>query len=127
MQVAFVSIHISIQPNGKDQGIGFGSIIDRNELQGYIPQLKERGFAHPLLACDFTGVDPALVGWKDNNNGANNDGNPSAATATHNFQSHSLVEDARRIMVAGNNNIGETSAVFQETAAAAFARVRQWS
>jgi hypothetical protein len=97
-----IGVPIFQQPDGKDQGIDFSSVIQRNEVHGYIPQLRENGFAYPLIACELTGVDKALIGWKDPFR--DDDG----------FAAHNLVEDARTIA-------GES---FTETS---FSRVRQWT
>ena len=75
--------------------------MDTSEIQGYLPQLRENGFSHPLIACDLTGIDLTLVGWKDDVRGHNN------------FAAHNLVEDARPI-------------VGHDFDPLAFSQVRQW-
>ena len=79
-------------------------------MQGYLPQLRENGFARPLIACDLTDVaDLTLIGWEDtflassDNNSSSND----------NFAPHNLVEDAKGIL----------GVDFRSTA---FSQVRQW-
>ena len=73
----------SYEPDGEDQGIDFSAVKTRTEVMGYIPQVKERGFSHPLLACDLTGIDEDLIGWKDH---------------FHGFERHNLVNDVRDIL-----------------------------
>ncbi|CAB9508020.1 protease [Seminavis robusta] len=70
------------EPDGMDQGIDFSSVKDREELHGYIPQVRVPGFVFPLLACDITSVHDDLIGWKDPKNG---------------FVPHNLVQDVERI------------------------------
>ena len=76
------SFYILHQPDGMDQGISFMSAKHREELHGYIPQASVPGFVFPLLACDISGIDEDLIGWKDKANG---------------YGPHSLVEDVQRI------------------------------
>jgi hypothetical protein len=67
-----------------DQGIDFSSAKHREELHGYIPQVRVPGFVFPLLACDISsnGIDENLIGWKDKD---------------HGYAPHSLVDDVERI------------------------------
>lgn len=65
-----------------DQGIDFSRVKTREEIHGYIPQVKVDGFVFPLLACDLEGIDEDFVSWKDTVNG---------------YERHSLVSDARKI------------------------------
>lgn len=71
------------EPDGKDQGIDFSAVKHLHEVQGYIPQCKVPGFAHPLIFCDLRGVDEDLVGWTDQ---------------FHGLGYHNLVHDAHRII-----------------------------
>eukprot|EP00934_Nitzschia_sp_Nitz4_P009324 Nitzschia sp. Nitz4//scaffold13_size275219//14448//17225//NITZ4_000836-RA/size275219-processed-gene-0.67-mRNA-1//1//CDS//3329535900//9314//frame0 len=71
------------EPDGEDQNIPFSSVKHRQEVHGYIPQVRDPGFPHPLIACDLNGIDGDLVGWKDNSNG---------------FEVHNLVNDARQVL-----------------------------
>ena len=65
-----------------DQGIDFSSVIHLEEVHGYIPQAKVKGFTFPFLACDICGIDEDLVGWKDKHQG---------------YRPHNLVNDAKTI------------------------------
>jgi hypothetical protein len=67
-----------------DQGIDFSCAKHREELHGYIPQVRVPGFVFPLLACDISsnGIDEALIGWKDKD---------------HGYAPHRLVDDVERI------------------------------
>jgi len=71
------------EPDGEDQNTSFSSVKHRHEVHGYIPQVVERGFPHPLIACDISKVDKALVGWTDH---------------LHGFEKHNLVNDVRSIL-----------------------------
>ena len=73
----------SYEPDGEDQGIPFSSVKHRQEVHGYIPQVQERGFLHPLLACDSSKLDHDLIGWRDNIQG---------------FEPHNLFNDVREIL-----------------------------
>lgn len=73
----------SYEPDGEDQGIRFSSVKRRHEVHGYIPQVTEKGFVHPLLACDISKVDHDLIGWRDN---------------IHGFEPHNLFNDVRKIL-----------------------------
>jgi hypothetical protein len=67
-----------------DQGIDFSTAKHREELHGYIPQVRVPGFVFPLLACDISSneIDENLIGWKDKD---------------HGYAPHSLVDDVERI------------------------------
>lgn len=65
-----------------DQGIDFSSVTHLEEVHGYIPQAKVKGFTFPFLVCDISGIDEDLVGWKDKHQG---------------YIPHSLFHDAQRI------------------------------
>lgn len=52
-------------PVGKDQGIPFSQVKQRQEVEGYIPNMKETGFSYPLLAFSETEkIDADLFDWK---------------------------------------------------------------
>lgn len=52
-------------PVGKDQGIRFSQVKTRQEVEGYIPNMKETGFSFPLLAFSETEkIDADLFDWK---------------------------------------------------------------
>lgn len=65
-----------------DQGIDFSIAKHREELNGYIPQVRVPGFVFPILACNIQGIDEDLIGWSDN---------------IHGYAPHSLVDDIERI------------------------------
>ena len=65
-----------------DQGIAFSSVTHLEEVHGYIPQAKVKGFLFPLVACDITGINEDLMGWKDKH---------------HGYTPHSLVNDVHTI------------------------------
>jgi len=70
------------EPDGKDQGIDFSSVKHLHEVAAYVPQFREVGFAHPLIACDIQKLDEDLIGWKD---------------FQHGYDRHNLFHDACRI------------------------------
>lgn len=39
--------------------------IIHSSFPAYIPQMKVKGFAHPLIICDITDIDHRFVGWID--------------------------------------------------------------
>lgn len=86
------------EPDGMDQGINFSKVIHLEEVHGYIPQVKVKGFLFPLIACDIQGIDEDLIGWKDKE---------------HGYIPHSLVHDLEAITESKALN-------------AVFAIVRQW-
>jgi len=71
------------EPDGEDQRINFSSVKHRHEVHGYVPQVRDNAFPHPLLACDISNLDTDLIGWFDNQ---------------HGFDMHNLVDDARHIL-----------------------------
>ncbi len=81
------------EPDGKDQLINFHQVKHLEEVQAYIPQLRENGFEYPLIACDITNIDHDLLGWKDHLNG---------------FDRHDLTHDAMEILGSTNNSIFST-------------------
>lgn len=54
-----------LQPSGEDQKIDFSNVP---EISAYIPQIRNRNFPWPLLACDIDGVPDTLIGWTDSHN-----------------------------------------------------------
>ena len=56
--------HSTYAPEGIDQGVNFSAVKHTQRVHGFIPQVKEAGFDHPLLVCDISGIDTDLVGWK---------------------------------------------------------------
>ena len=52
------------EPNGRDQGIRFSEVKMRQEVEAYIPHIKETGFSYPFLACDCSNIDADLLDWK---------------------------------------------------------------
>lgn len=66
-----------------DQEVDFTAVKHLHEVHGFVPQQKENGFDHPLLACNINDVDHDLVGWKDEFKG---------------FDHHNLVQDARSLV-----------------------------
>jgi hypothetical protein len=73
----------SYEADGEDQGINFSSVKHRHEVHGYIPQVAEKDFPHPMVACDLSDIDEDLLGWKDH---------------FHGFEAHNLVNDVRSIL-----------------------------
>lgn len=57
----------SYEPDGKDQGLNFSKVKTRQEVEAYIPNLRDTGFSHPLLACDCDDLDIDLFDWRDEN------------------------------------------------------------
>jgi hypothetical protein len=53
------------EPNGRDQGIRFSEVKMRQEVEAYIPHIKETGFSYPFLACDCSNIDADLLDWKN--------------------------------------------------------------
>ena len=84
--------------------------MNTSEIQGYLPQLRENGFARPLIACDLTGIDLTLIGWKDDIVLLDS---YSTGAVDNNFVAHNLAEDAKRILGS-------------DFRPAAFSQVRQW-
>lgn len=82
-----------------DQGIDFSTVKQREELHGYIPQVKVDGFVFPVLACDINGIDEDVLSWKDAVNG---------------YSPHSLVHDVQEVTG------------LKETPHAIFSIVKQW-
>jgi hypothetical protein len=37
----------------------------QEHIQAYVPQVRHRLFAYPLLACDITSLEPRHIGWTD--------------------------------------------------------------
>jgi len=50
------------KPDGEATEIQFGKVANIN---GYIPQVKIRGFGLPFLICDVHDIKEGLIGWKD--------------------------------------------------------------
>jgi hypothetical protein len=65
-----------------DQGIYFRKVTHLEDIHGYIPQVKVKGFLFPFLICHITGIDEDLIGWKDKH---------------HGYSPHSLVHDVQKI------------------------------
>lgn len=40
-----------------------------DEVNAYIPEVRENGFVYPLLACDISNIDQNLMAWKDKSRG----------------------------------------------------------
>lgn len=70
------------EPDGEDQGINFRTVQHRQEVHGYIPQVRDNAFPRPLLACDISQLSLDLIGWKGEGG----------------YAAHSLFEDAKSIL-----------------------------
>ena len=83
-----VDVDLQLKRHAEGGGSGklrkdFSSVKHRQECHGYIPQVVEKGFPHPLLACDVSNIDKDLIGWNDPLDG---------------FEKHSLLGDVRSIL-----------------------------
>ena len=50
------------RPRGKDQGVNFSDVAT---ISCYIPQVKSRVFAYPLVACHTDRIEETLYDWRD--------------------------------------------------------------
>lgn len=57
----------SYEPDGKDQDINFSKAKTRQEVEAYIPNLRDTGFSYPFLACYCDDLDIDLFDWRDEN------------------------------------------------------------
>ena len=76
-------VQSTYKPDGKDQDIDFYQVKHLQEVQAYIPQIREDGFVYPLIACNIDNIDPDLIGWRDCFDG---------------FNPHNLTYDVAEIM-----------------------------
>jgi hypothetical protein len=44
-------------------------VVHLDEIHAYVPQVREKGFVYPLLACDTSNIDQQLLDWDDKENG----------------------------------------------------------
>lgn len=67
---------------------------EQEHIQAYVPQVRHRLFAYPLLACDITSLEPRHVGWTD---------------PLHNHEYYNLYKDVKFLQQRAQQREGEPS------------------